>query len=93
MKSPQTDFQSQIDHYLQPAQADIAVFILWSRLGTPLPRHITRDDGSRYDSGTEYEFEDAVNAFQKNGKPQLLVYRKTAQPLVSLSDGFLINEL
>src|SRR5689334_14882018 len=48
-------FQTQIP---QPSQAEIVICILWSRLGTRLPAGLTRDDGSRYASGTEYEFED-----------------------------------
>jgi WD40 repeat protein len=80
------DFQSQIDERLQPRDADIAVFVLWSRLGTPLPRSITREDGSRYDSGTEYEFENAKNAFDENNHPKILVYRKSVAPMVELND-------
>ena len=44
-------FQEQI---LRPSECDIAVFILWSRLGTRLPKNVTRPDGSRYASGTEF---------------------------------------
>ena len=76
-------FQAQIT---PPSQTDIAVCILWSRLGTRLPEGITRDDGSRYDSGTEFEFEDAFLSQQSKGIPDLLVYRKTKEPLVSLTD-------
>jgi WD40 repeat protein len=70
-------FQTQIP---PPSAADIFVCILWSRIGTRLPAHITRADGSRYESGTEFEFEDAWQGFDENGKPDILVYRKTAQP-------------
>jgi tetratricopeptide (TPR) repeat protein len=76
-------FQDQI---VRPGMADVTVSILWSRLGTRLPRNYTREDGSRYESGTEFEFEDAVASFREHGKPHLLVYRKTAIPLVSLED-------
>ena len=76
-------FQKQI---VRPSETDILVSILWSRLGTRLPAQFTRADGSRYDSGTEYEFEDAVTAYKQKGKPDLLVYRKTADPVVSLKD-------
>ena len=77
------NFQEQI---AQPSSADVMISILWSRLGTRLPKNFTREDGSRYDSGTEYEFEDAVTSFRETGKPHLLVYRKTATPSVSLDD-------
>ena len=76
-------FQDQI---IRPSETDVVVSILWSRLGTRLPKGFTREDGSRYDSGTEYEFEDAIGGFRKNGKPDLLVYRKTAPPSVRLDD-------
>ena len=76
-------FQEQI---VKPSETDVVVSILWSRLGTRLPKGFTRGDGSRYDSGTEYEFEDALEAYRRNGKPELLVYRKTAPPSVRLDD-------
>ena len=68
-------FQEQL---LRPSETDIVVVILWSRLGTALPGHILRSDGTPYGSGTEFEFEDAVDGFRRNGKPGILVYRKTA---------------
>ena len=77
------NFQEQI---VQPSDTDIVIAILWSRLGTRLPKGYTRQDGSRYESGTEYEFEEAIEGFRKNGKPDLLVYRKTAAPSVRLDD-------
>jgi tetratricopeptide (TPR) repeat protein len=76
-------FQTQIS---MPSDADVMIAILWSRLGTRLPKDFTRQDGSRYQSGTEFEFEDAVEGFRKHGKPQLLVYRKTAKASVQLDD-------
>jgi tetratricopeptide (TPR) repeat protein len=76
-------FQTQIS---MPSEADIMVAILWSRLGTRLPKDFTRKDGSRYESGTEFEFENAVEAFREQGKPELLVYRKTAKASVQLDD-------
>ncbi|MDT8450687.1 MAG: tetratricopeptide repeat protein [Wenzhouxiangellaceae bacterium] len=76
-------FQTQIT---MPSEADIMVAILWSRLGTRLPKNFTRNDGSRFESGTEFEFENAVEAFREHGKPQLLVYRKTARASVQLDD-------
>ena len=74
-------FQDIID---QPANADIVVLILWSRLGTPLPeRTATREyagrDGRVPVTGTEWEFEQALEAREKRGGvPDLLVYRKFA---------------
>lgn len=76
-------FQHQI---VKPSDTDVVIAILWSRLGTRLPRDFVREDGSRYESGTEFEFEEAIEGFRKNGKPDLLVYRKTAPPSVRLDD-------
>jgi tetratricopeptide (TPR) repeat protein len=76
-------FQAQI---VKPSETDVVIAILWSRLGTPLPKQFARPDGTRYESGTEYEFEEAMEGFRKNGKPDLLVYRRTAPPSVRLDD-------
>jgi Tfp pilus assembly protein PilF len=70
-------FQEQLPN---PSATDVVISILWSRLGTVLPGHIRRADGSSYASGTEFEFEDAVEAFRRTGKPDIVVYRKTATP-------------
>src|SRR5205085_2529430 len=42
----------------RPAECDIVVVIFWSRMGTPLPPEYVKPDGSRYASGTEWEYED-----------------------------------
>ena len=76
-------FQQQIP---EPAKADILVCILWSRLGTRLPGEFKRDDGTVYDSGTAFELETALAAFQTKGHPDILVYRKTAAPLFDVSN-------
>ena len=70
-------FQPQI---ARPSDTDITVIILWSRLGTPLSADITRKDGSRYKSGVEFELEDAIAGYRENGRPEILVYRKTTPP-------------
>lgn len=70
-------FQEQL---IRPSETDIVLGILWSRLGTVLPAHIRRTDGTPYASGTEFEFEDAVAGFLQRGKPDIVVYRKTAKP-------------
>lgn len=70
-------FQEQLP---PPSQTDIVVCILWTRLGTPLPGSMKRADGTAYASGTEFEFEDAIEGFRRSGKPEILVYRCTARP-------------
>jgi len=77
-------FQAQIH---PPRDTDIYIGILWSRIGSPLPESILRPDGTRYDSGTAFEFEDALQGYKENGKPEMLLYRKTGAPVMSLSDG------
>src|SRR5208282_1820847 len=63
-------FQTQI---IRPAETDIVVCILWSRLGTRLPQQFKHADGSPYNSGTEFEFEDALEGRKQRGLPDLLV--------------------
>ena len=76
-----TDFQGNIP---KPSEFDIVICILWSRLGSPLNEKYRRADGTPYASGTEYEFEDATEARQLQGKPELLVYRNRQQPMIPI---------
>ena len=71
-------FQAEIERISSPAEADVVVFILWSRLGTPLGLQFHKPDGSPYGSGTEYEFEVSLKARRDTGKPAILVYIKEA---------------
>ncbi len=75
--------QTQI---VAPRDTDIYIGIFWSRMGTMLPENIRRPDGTRYGSGTEFEFEDALAGHDENKRPEILVYRKTTQPTVVLDD-------
>jgi hypothetical protein len=62
--------QEAVNHFAcQPSECDIVVVVLWSRLGT----HLKINDRP-YLSGTEYEYEEAVNAGRP---PEILVYRRT----------------
>src|SRR5687768_16289803 len=59
-------FQEGIDFVVSTRhRIDVAVFILWSRLGTPLGACITKPDGSTYRSGTEREFDLMLAAFKQ----------------------------
>ncbi len=71
-------FQESIDYLLAQEPIDIAVFILWSRLGSPLGNSITRPDGRRYRSGTEREFDVMLTAFEQSGRqrPLILAYTR-----------------
>ncbi|MBI3516270.1 MAG: hypothetical protein HY060_19740, partial [Proteobacteria bacterium] len=63
----------------RPSATDIVVLILWSRLGTPLPTDRYQGiDGRVPVTGTEWEYEEALQAHRTGGSPDLLVYRKTA---------------
>jgi hypothetical protein len=77
-------FQAQI---LDIQQADLALFILWARVGTPLPRdQFSRPDGSGYSSGTEYEFERALEGFEQRKSPEIFCYLKTAEVRLSMKN-------
>jgi hypothetical protein len=67
-----------------PAGCDIVIVILWGRLGTHLdPAALSRPDGSRYLSGTEWEYE---NAFNASPRPDILVYRRADPVLINARD-------
>ena len=67
----------------RPAECDIVVVILWSRMGTPLPDNVRKPNGGLYLSGTEWEYEDAVQSLRK---PAILVYRRTEEPKLGVRD-------
>lgn len=77
-------FQAQI---LDIQQADLALFILWARVGTPLPlEQFSRPDGTGYASGTEYEYERALHGFEEHQSPEIFCYLKTAEVRLSMKD-------
>ena len=55
---------------------DIAIFIMWSRLGSPQGAWAVRHDGLPYRSGTEQEFDLMLTARRDSGgaRPHLLAY-------------------
>jgi WD40 repeat protein len=73
------DFQGQIP---PPARFQIFIGILWSRLGSRLHSQHARSDGSHYRSGTEFEFETALEAYRQSERhtPRILIYRRTEVP-------------
>ena len=82
-------FQTQIESV---EDTQILLGILWSRIGSPLPDSILRPDGTRYDSGTAFEFESALASHQKKGRPDILLYRKLGAPSMSLENPEAIQE-
>jgi hypothetical protein len=61
----------------KPSECDLTIVVLWAWMGTPLATPL-KADGSRFQSGTEWEFEDA----RMSQKP-LLLYRRTSEPVAS----------
>lgn len=82
-------FQAQIH---PPRETEVYIGILWSRIGSPLPETIKRPDGTIYDSGTAFEFEDALGGYLERGLPEMLLYRKSGAPTVSLEDTAAVLE-
>lgn len=81
-------FQDGINYFLEKAPIDIAIFILWSRLGSKLGQSYKKPDGSEYQSGTEYEFDMMYALWKQTNRPKIMVYVKDAEPLyTSLSLG------
>jgi len=71
----------------KPSECDVVLVILWARIGTPLPPECVKADGTRYESGTEWEYCDAMAAAEKFGTPQLLVYRRTEEIRLNPDDA------
>jgi Uncharacterized conserved protein len=81
-KSPQ---DSVNDALPRPAACDIVIVILGAHMGTPLPDDMRKPDGEPYLSGTEWEYEDAVNS-PLESKPRVYVYWRTEKPKLDIDD-------
>lgn len=67
--------QRSVDRFmLRPADADVFVCMLRSRMGTPVEDPAT---GERFDSGTAFELACALRAWRQRSRPHLLLYRCT----------------
>ncbi|WP_036182094.1 ATP-binding protein [Palleronia rufa] len=85
--SAHTDFQSQI---APPDSFDLVVGIFWSRVGSPLPEGFPTMEGGRpYPSGTAFEVLRAMEHRRGEGagRPDVLVYRKTAPVPLPVGDA------
>lgn len=69
-----------------PAECDVVIVVFWARMGTPLPDDWKKPDGSRYLSGTEWEYLNALKAAEANGEPAILVYRRTEKIILDPDD-------
>ncbi|WP_164009894.1 hypothetical protein [Pyxidicoccus trucidator] len=65
----------------RPQDCDVCVGIFRGRMGTPLPRKkFQKEDGSAFESGSEYEFHQAWKQAQRTqgAQPYILLYRGPA---------------
>lgn len=69
-----------IDNQIPARDCHVVVAIFWKRFGTPNGKK--RPDGTPYLSGTQYEVEQAIDAFNKNssGRPRVMIYQKMDDP-------------
>jgi len=86
------DPQEAIDKNLpKPSDCDIVIVIFWRRMGSILDRKYvkpvefrfatgTEYAESRYLSGTEYEYVNAMQAAKNSGVPRVFVYRNISKP-------------
>ncbi len=79
-------FQDAIE---PPRNFDAVIIILESRLGTPMPERFRGSDGRTPVTGTEWEFEDALDGSlsHKDRLPDLLVYRSRRKIELDLWDA------
>ncbi len=81
------DPKEAIDLVLRkPSECDFVIVLFGHKMGTPLSERHLKPDGSRYLSGTEYEYLDAITAAKKKGVPTVLLYRKKGAPDVNAAD-------
>ena len=74
--------QDSVNAYLpMPRDCDLTVVLLWGRIGTPLPAEHRRVDGTRYESGTVWELDDARTAGR-----EVWIYRLARPPQIDIDD-------
>ena len=78
----------------KPEACDLAIIVLWSRIGTPLPADFElKADGTPYLSGTEWEYLNAFKSYQRQHKPAVWVYRRQGAPQFAANDPDLTDKL
>ena len=76
--SPQ---QAISQHLPLPSACDVAAFMFWSRIGTPLAEGTYPPNGAgQGPTGSLWEFHDALEAGERTGRPWVLTYRNVSQP-------------
>lgn len=79
---PDMSFQQGIDLFLSNPGVDVAVFVLWSRLGSPLGATIRKADGSACRFGTEREYDFMIQAraqtraSEGTPRPRMIAYTR-----------------
>jgi hypothetical protein len=81
--------QEAIDRGLpMPSECDIVVVIFWTRMGTLL-----KMGGENFDSGTAYEFNEALQAAKRTGgRPKILLYRRNYWTFFSSNEFGRVNK-
>lgn len=80
---PELPFQVAIDRVLSEKGVDIAIIILWSKLGSPVGPRILKPNGGEYRSGTEREYDLMMQARARSAetggklRPAMLVYTRS----------------
>ena len=86
-RTPQDSINQKLK---RPSECDVVIAIFWSRMGTPLPAEFEKPDGGRYQSGTEWEYLDAMAAATQSQRtihrPQIIVYRRKDDPQLNPID-------
>lgn len=80
-ESPQESVNAFRPH---PADCDIVIVILWSRMGTSTPLPERKPDGAPF-TGTEWEYHNAISS-SRQPRPQVLAYRRTQPPTIKPED-------
>ena len=72
----------------KPSECDLVIVILGSRMGTPLgPTYKKKVGGGAYLSGTEWEYLDAVERRNRNGKPTVWLYHREQTEILDTEDA------
>ncbi len=72
----------------KPAECDIVVICLWTKLGSPMQQPAYQKPGGGYFTGTEWEYDNAVQAFRKSGRPEVLLYHRSDELVGNLSPKY-----
>ncbi|MFZ4704278.1 MAG: ATP-binding protein, partial [Candidatus Methylumidiphilus sp.] len=71
----------------EPADYDVVVIILWSKLGSPAKEPDYAKPEGGFFTGTEWEFDNAIKASAASGqlRPNVLLYHRKDKPQVEMS--------